>query len=145
MTMLPLFRVLTALLIPLGQIGLWVAMVAAIALAIALAVDSAGLAGGGAAVWLTGAILSLGLWYSGDLMAPLTVALVLPAAIGAGLACRWAVRLRPGAVRSRSERRAVESGLRGGPGPNADVECATQTFGTLPREITATGTVLAIA
>lgn len=144
MTILPLFRVLTALLIPLGQIGLWVAIVGAVVLAIALAVDAAGFAGGGAAVWLTGAMLSLGLWYSGDLMAPLTVALVLPAAIGAGFAFRWIVRLRPGAGWSR-ERRSVEAARREGLGPNADVERPAQTLGTLPRELTATGTVLAIA
>ena len=126
--MLPLFRVLTALLIPLGQIGLCVAIVGAVALAIALAVDAAGFAGGGAALWLTGAMLSLGLWYSGDLMAPLTVALILPAAIGAGLACRWIVRLRPGAGRSRAERQSVESAHREGLGANADVERPAQTL-----------------
>lgn len=109
MTILPLFRVLTALLIPLGQIGLWVAMVGAIALAIALAVDAAGLVGGGAVLWLTGAMLSLGLWYSGDLMAPVAVAVALVVAVAAGLACRRLLRRRPGAVRNPVVRRGAES------------------------------------
>lgn len=109
MTFLPLFRVLTALLIPLGQIGLWVAILGAVTLAIALAVDAAGLAGGGAALWLTGGMLSLGLWYSGDLMAPVAAAVVLPVAIAAGLVCRRLVRRRPGASPNPVELQAVES------------------------------------
>lgn len=92
MTTLTLLRALNVLLVPLGQIGVWVAVTGAVALAIALAVDRAGLVGGAAALWLTASMLSLALWFSGDLMAPIAAAVALPLAIGVGVMCRRLVR-----------------------------------------------------
>lgn len=140
MTIIPLFRALTALLIPVGQIGVGVAICGAIALMIALIVDAAGFAGGAAALWLIGAMLSMGLWYSGDLLSPVAAAVVLPAAIGAGSACRWVVRRRPEARRSRAARRSArpaqvfESNKVARPARTAD---------TMPLELTSTGAILA--
>lgn len=140
MTILPLFRLLTALLIPLGQIGLCVAIVGAVALAIALAVDAAGVAGGGAALWLTGGMLSLGTLYTGDLMVPVAAAVALLVAIAVGLVCRRLVRRRPGAGRSPVVLQPAES-ARGEGFELNDVTRLATAPGATPRERTATSTI----
>lgn len=84
MTAIPL-RPVAELFLSLGQFGLWVAIVGACTVGIALARNASDLAGGGSALWLTGTILSIALWYSGDLLTPLRAMVALPATITLGL------------------------------------------------------------
>ncbi|WP_102194118.1 hypothetical protein [Microbacterium aurantiacum] len=92
MAPLPIAPVVSALLTPIGQVGLWIALAGAAALGVAIAFNAAGAAGGAGAVWLAGGILSLALWYSGDWMAPLAAGIALPVAAGLGAAWRPSTR-----------------------------------------------------
>ncbi|WP_341977227.1 hypothetical protein LTA6_001588 [Microbacterium sp. LTA6] len=95
MAPLPIAPVVSELLTAIGQIGVWTAVLGAVALSVAIAFDAAGLAGGAAAIWLTGGILSLALWHSGDGMTPLASGLALLLAVGVGAAWRSARRTAP--------------------------------------------------
>ncbi|MEV4776254.1 hypothetical protein [Microbacterium sp. LWH12-1.2] len=92
MAPLPIAPVVSELLTAIGQVGVWTAVLGAVALSVAIAFDAAGLAGGAAAIWLTGGILGLALWHSGDGMTPLASGFALLLAVGVGAAWRSARR-----------------------------------------------------
>jgi len=92
MAPLPIAPVVAEFLTPIGQAGIWIALAGAAALGAAIAFNAAGLTAGAGAVWLTGGILSLAMWYSGDWMAPLAAGVALPLAAGIGSAWRPSTR-----------------------------------------------------
>lgn len=92
MAPLPIAPAVSDLITPIGQVGLWIALAGAVALGVAIALDAAGPAGGAGAIWLTGGILSLALWYSGDWMEPLIAGIALPLAAGLGAVWRPSTR-----------------------------------------------------
>ena len=133
MAPLPIVPVVAEFLTPIGQAGIWIALAGAAALGAAIAFNAAGLTAGAGAIWLTGGILSLALWYSGDWMAPLAAGIALPLAAGLGAAWRPSTRRalwlrgrsalsRPTLLRTRESARTP-----------ASTPVAPSLNGTLPR------------
>jgi len=99
MSTLALTKALASLFVPIGMVGTGIAVICAVLVAYAIARGAAGLAGGGAGVWIVGALLSLLASFATQWMPFIIAAAALGAALVVGLAARGVVsRMRASAL-----------------------------------------------
>ena len=92
MSTIGVVRDLSELFLWVGIAGTGFALLCAIIAAVALAVGSAGVAGGASAVWIVGAMLSLTSGFSGQWLPAIITAAALPIALILGAIARKVVR-----------------------------------------------------
>lgn len=92
MSTIGVVRDLSEVFLWIGLAGAGLALICAIVAAAALAVGSAGTAGGSSAVWIVGAMLSLTAGFSGQWMPAIVAGLALSAGLVLGALARTVVR-----------------------------------------------------
>jgi len=91
MSTLALTKALASLFVPIGMVGTGIAVICAVLVAYAIARGAAGLAGGGAGLWIVGALLSLLASFATQWMPFIIAAAALGAALVVGLVARGIV------------------------------------------------------